>query len=66
MQILQVENLTKNFGGLAAVSGVDFQVESGEDVYKRQGVDQMVSFINVLINGLLLGGIYACHPVLHA
>ncbi len=30
MQILQVEKLTKNFGGLAAVSGVDFQVESGE------------------------------------
>ena len=30
MQILQVEGLSKNFGGLAAVSGVDLQVESGE------------------------------------
>lgn len=30
MQILQVEGLTKNFGGLAAVSEVDFHVEEGE------------------------------------
>jgi len=30
MQILQVEGLTKNFGGLAAVDGVDFQVDEGE------------------------------------
>lgn len=30
MQILQVEGLTKNFGGLAAVNGVNFQVEEGE------------------------------------
>ncbi len=30
MQMLQVENLTKYFGGLAAVSGVDLQVENGE------------------------------------
>ena len=30
MQILQVEGLTKNFGGLMAVGGVDLTVESGE------------------------------------
>ncbi|HHX75437.1 MAG TPA: ABC transporter ATP-binding protein [Firmicutes bacterium] len=30
MQILQVEGLTKYFGGLAAVSGVDLTVEKGE------------------------------------
>jgi len=30
MQILQIEGLTKNFGGLAAVDGVDFQVDEGE------------------------------------
>lgn len=30
MQILQVEGLTKYFGGLAAVSGVDLTVEEGE------------------------------------
>ena len=30
MQLLQVEKLTKNFGGLTAVSGVDFHVNRGE------------------------------------
>ena len=30
MQVLQVEGLTKNFGGLRAVDGVDLTVESGE------------------------------------
>ena len=30
MQILHVEGLTKYFGGLAAVAGVDLQVEKGE------------------------------------
>ena len=30
MSIFEVQNLGKNFGGLAAVKGVDFQVEEGE------------------------------------
>ena len=30
MQLLQVEKLTKHFGGLTAVSGVDLEVERGE------------------------------------
>ena len=30
MRILEVERLSKHFGGLAAVSGVDFHIEQGE------------------------------------
>jgi branched-chain amino acid transport system ATP-binding protein len=30
LEILRTENLTKNFGGLAAVSGVDFRLEKNE------------------------------------
>jgi branched-chain amino acid transport system ATP-binding protein len=32
MRILETEKLTKNFGGLAAVSGVDFHIDAGEIV----------------------------------
>ena len=32
MRILETESLTKNFGGLAAVSGVDFHIDAGEIV----------------------------------